>query len=167
MTTQLTIRQARWRAARLALPLFGGLVAGCAAQGDDHLNVDRVPATLEVLTADARRGAGSPPIAISTCAAEAALARAEALVGRPELTHAPLDDVIAGCGVTTAAENLSRAPTGTPAQDVVDAWMESPGHRANILDPDLTQVGVGCAEDGDDLVCSMVLLGPTSRPEDT
>ena len=27
-------------------------------------------------------------------------------------------------------------------------WMDSPGHRANILDRDLTQIGVGRAEGG-------------------
>jgi len=30
-------------------------------------------------------------------------------------------------------------------KDVVDAWMGSPGHRANILDPEFVQIGVGVA----------------------
>lgn len=101
-----------------------------------------------------------PALTPSTCATDAALARATDLVGAPDLTHAPLDDVMAECGVSTAAENLSRAPAGTEPQEVVDAWMESPGHRANILDPELTQVGVGCVEDGDAMLCSQIFLGP-------
>ena len=31
-------------------------------------------------------------------------------------------------------------------EDVVDAWMNSPGHRANILDPDYEQLAVGVVE---------------------
>ena len=29
------------------------------------------------------------------------------------------------------------------AQDVMTSWMNSPPHRANILDPNLTHLGVG------------------------
>ena len=46
----------------------------------------------------------------------------------------------------TAGENLAWAggATATPAA-IVDAWMNSPDHRANILDPDFRQLGVGYA----------------------
>ena len=33
----------------------------------------------------------------------------------------------------------------TTAASVMQAWMNSPGHRANILNPDFTQIGVGAA----------------------
>ncbi len=33
------------------------------------------------------------------------------------------------------------------ANSVMDAWMNSPGHRANILDPNYTQIGVGISHD--------------------
>ena len=46
---------------------------------------------------------------------------------------------------TTAAENLARA-AATP-HDVVEAWLGSPGHRSNLLDPTLDQVGIGCLLD--------------------
>jgi len=45
-----------------------------------------------------------------------------------------------------AAENIA-AGYGTPAA-VVDGWMNSSGHRANILNPDLTQIGIGYAYKG-------------------
>ena len=44
-------------------------------------------------------------------------------------------------GWTMAAENIA-AGQFTP-KEVVDSWMTSPGHRANILKPDLTRMGVG------------------------
>ncbi|WP_241655943.1 SafA/ExsA family spore coat assembly protein [Halobacillus litoralis] len=45
-----------------------------------------------------------------------------------------------------AAENIA-AGQRTP-EEVVNGWMNSPGHRKNILDPDLRQIGVGYAEGG-------------------
>ena len=57
-----------------------------------------------------------------------------------------------------AAENLSRAAAGPQA--VVDPWLASPGHRANLLDPTLSHVGVACMLDADCMLCLQVLLGP-------
>ncbi|WP_307826769.1 CAP domain-containing protein [Streptomyces pactum] len=42
---------------------------------------------------------------------------------------------------TLGAENIAR---GQPdARSVMDSWMDSPGHRANILDCDFRTLGVG------------------------
>jgi uncharacterized YkwD family protein/spore coat assembly protein SafA len=51
-----------------------------------------------------------------------------------------------GVSYRTAAENIA-AGQRTP-QEVVNAWMNSPGHRANILKSDITHIGVGYAEGG-------------------
>jgi len=110
-------------------------------------------------TNEVRRAKGLPTLGGSTCAQDAALQRASALIGKTELTHAPLGGVIADCASgTTAAENLSKA-AATPGA-VIDAWMHSPGHRSNLLDPTLTQIGVGCVLDGQAMLCSQVFLGP-------
>jgi len=54
--------------------------------------------------------------------------------------HRSMTTILTGCSASRAAENLAR---GYPTADsTVAAWMASPGHRANILDPALTQVGV-------------------------
>jgi uncharacterized protein YkwD len=85
------------------------------------------------------------------------LKRAADLVGKTELTHAALAGIISGCAPSsTAAENLSRAASSPSA--VMDAWMGSPGHRSNILDPALSQIGVGCVLDGQAMLCSQVFL---------
>ena len=39
--------------------------------------------------------------------------------------------------------------TGDTAQQIHDAFMNSPAHRANILDPDFTHVGIGVVRGGD------------------
>jgi uncharacterized protein YkwD len=116
-------------------------------------------AALVVGTNAARAAAGLDALEPSDCATSAAVTRAQELTGGKPLEHAPLAPVITACApLTTAAENLSRAAAAPQA--VVDAWLNSPGHRANLLDPTLTQLGVGCVLDGGQMLCSQVFLGP-------
>lgn len=51
-----------------------------------------------------------------------------------------------GISYKTAGENIARGHT-TP-EKVMDGWMNSPGHRANILNASFTQIGVGYVSDG-------------------
>lgn len=51
-----------------------------------------------------------------------------------------------GISYRTAGENIAMGQTS--AQAVVDAWMNSPGHRANILNASFTQIGVGHVANG-------------------
>ncbi|MCX5893685.1 MAG: CAP domain-containing protein, partial [Deltaproteobacteria bacterium] len=44
--------------------------------------------------------------------------------------------------------NLSPADREALARRIMDAWMSSPGHRQNILNPDYTHLGVGVAASG-------------------
>ncbi|PWL97228.1 MAG: transporter [Selenomonadales bacterium] len=57
-------------------------------------------------------------------------------------------DMIKNFGISyrTAGENIARGQR-TP-QEVMDAWMNSAGHRANILNASFTQIGVGYVSDG-------------------
>lgn len=53
-----------------------------------------------------------------------------------------LDDFEFDCSL--AGENIAMGfKTST---SVMDAWMESPGHKANILNPEFTHIGVACFE---------------------
>ena len=51
-------------------------------------------------------------------------------------------------GITyrSAAENIAKGYSTPKA--VVDGWMNSSGHRANILNPSFTHIGVGYVKDG-------------------
>ena len=49
-----------------------------------------------------------------------------------------------GISYKTAGENIAMGQK-TPTE-VVNAWMNSPGHRANILNENFTQIGVGVAK---------------------
>ena len=55
----------------------------------------------------------------------------------------------AGVSWSKVSENLAmNSGAEDPVARAVQGWMESPGHRANILDPKVTHTGVGIAEDG-------------------
>ncbi|KAJ49179.1 putative YkwD family protein/spore coat assembly protein SafA [Clostridium tetanomorphum] len=49
-----------------------------------------------------------------------------------------------GLRFSAAGENIAMGQR-TPVE-VVNAWMNSPGHRSNILSPNFTQIGVGLAK---------------------
>jgi uncharacterized YkwD family protein len=51
-----------------------------------------------------------------------------------------------GIRYTYAGENIA-AGQRTP-QEVMNAWMNSSGHRANILNPNYTEIGIGLAKGG-------------------
>jgi uncharacterized protein YkwD len=126
-----------------------------SAEGADP---EAYAAELVVETNAARADEDLPALTVSDCATTEALDRAEALEGGKELEHASMTPVLDACApASIAAENLVRA-AATP-HDVVDAWLGSSGHRANLLDPTLQQVGIGCLLDGDEMLCSQVFLG--------
>jgi uncharacterized protein YkwD len=45
------------------------------------------------------------------------------------------------------AENIAAGQRTAP--EVVDGWMNSPGHRKNILSRDVSQIGIGFATGGE------------------
>ena len=52
----------------------------------------------------------------------------------------------AGISYSSAGENIA-AGQSSP-QNVMDSWMNSPGHRKNILNRDFEYIGVGLARGG-------------------
>src|SRR5262249_15999402 len=62
------------------------------------------------------------------------------LAGAPQPTLTSRAD-FAGYDYSALGENIAYGFTG--AADVMQAWMNSAGHRANILSPLFSQVGVG------------------------
>lgn len=57
-------------------------------------------------------------------------------------------DMMRSLGITygSAGENIAQGYSS--AEAVVNAWMNSPGHRANILNAKFTQIGVGYVSNG-------------------
>lgn len=100
------------------------------------------------LTNQERLKAGLKPFAWSDALAEVAAAHSRDMSERQFFSHtnpdglSPFDRMnAAGIHYGWAAENIAmRYPS---PEAVVEGWMNSPGHRANILNEHLTTLGVG------------------------
>lgn len=62
-----------------------------------------------------------------------------------------------GVAYTSAGENIAMGQK-TP-QQVMNSWMNSDGHRKNILSPDFTELGVGIYSNGSSLYWTQMFIG--------
>lgn len=106
----------------------------------DRINVRRKQAKLQ-------------PLAISPALFEAARQHSKAMAQQRELNHTLKDKDLparlkeAGYTWSRCAENIARGQQ-TPAE-VMQTWMDSPGHRANLLQDNATQLGVAVSVGAD------------------
>lgn len=106
--------------------------------------------TIFELTNQARAANGLPELKLNEELAAAAQAKAEAMVANNYFEHTAPDgtngwDYIDNEGYiyTFAGENL--AASNEDDVSVVDGWLNSPGHRANLLNENFTDIGLGIA----------------------
>ncbi|PPK93088.1 uncharacterized protein YkwD [Kineococcus xinjiangensis] len=99
-----------------------------------------------------RAAAGCPALAPDPLLAAAAAGHSADMAARRVLTHTGVDGSTplqrihrAGFHAVRSAENA--AAGYATADDVVRAWLDSPGHRRNLLDCRLDSAGVGLAGD--------------------
>ncbi|WP_300643490.1 CAP domain-containing protein [Nocardioides sp.] len=67
--------------------------------------------------------------------------QAKKMATEGEMFHQDLGPITDKCGLTMVGENVAYG--FTKAGTLIKAWMDSPGHRANILTPGYRQLGVG------------------------
>ena len=106
-----------------------------------------------VLTNRERTGAGLPPLAADPHLARAAQAYSTDMAVRAFYSHTSPEgtqpwDRAAAAGSTRRSIGENIACGQRSAAEVVEGWMNSPGHRANILKPGFTHIGVGFAGGG-------------------
>ncbi|MEU2284117.1 CAP domain-containing protein [Streptomyces sp. NPDC013178] len=113
----------------------------------------RTEAEVVDLTNRERARAGLRPLAVDPLLATAARGHSADMVARCFYSHTspeggqPWDRAAAaGSGRRTIGENIACGQR-SPAE-VVEGWMNSPGHRANILRPAFTHIGVGFSGGG-------------------
>lgn len=120
-------------AALLAL-LGGPLAIGRALAGED----------LTAMTNADRTAAGLRALSTAGDLQSLAQSRANEMARSGSLAHTSnLGSKVSGW--KKLGENVGRGPN---LRDIETAFMASPSHRENILDPDFTQLGVGVAYDG-------------------
>lgn len=106
-------------------------------------------AVVELTNAE-RAAAGCGPLVVDERLTAAAQLHSEDMLAQDYFDHTSLDgrspwDRAEAQGYENpGAENIARGQA--TAEEVVRAWMDSPGHRANILSCDLREIGVGHAD---------------------
>jgi hypothetical protein len=139
----LAISMVFFQAAINFLPKYGSKVLGFAAQIS--------PEEVIRLTNQKRAAVGLPSLTFSQTLSSAAYTKGRDMIDRDYWAHVSPDGTQPwkffsdfGYRYRYAGENLARdfsSPTAT-----VDAWMNSPTHRENILNPKYKEIGIGVIE---------------------
>lgn len=96
----------------------------------------------------ARSAAGLAPLAYSSALESVASGWTSSMAASGTLGHNPSYATQIPAGSTGAGENVGYAGGFADNAATIHAgWMDSPGHRANILNPNYTQIGIGYAVD--------------------
>lgn len=99
-----------------------------------------------------RRFGPAPPLRLSARLSDVALGHSRAMLATGRFDHAgasgdtPAARVrAAGYDAARVGENIAAGPT-TP-EEVVQGWIDSPGHCANLMDPRFEEMGLAYASD--------------------
>lgn len=113
-------------------------------------DVDRVRAAVLAEVNARRRKAGVPPLRADPALDKAAQKHADDMLARGYFAHqSPSGTTVrersrdAGYDWREIGENIAEGQFNVA--EVMETWMESPGHRRNILDKGFTDLGVGLA----------------------
>lgn len=117
-----------------------------ADQPESDMDETDFAAQVAALVNQERAKAGLAPLTVNARAAAAAQVRAKEITTsfshtRPDGSSFSTALKEAGVSFRRSGENIAygqRSP-----QAVMDVWMNSSGHRANILNPNFTEIGVG------------------------
>lgn len=164
-----TIGLAVWLVVLLPLsPAWGQLrvKSGALAQKPQKIYYPKeLERRIFLLTNDARRRHGLPPLIQDNTLQATARQHSSDMVKRNFFSHTTPDGknltdrlkheepamvrnmVMAGENIYMSSK-LDYSDTPTMARLIVDGWMTSPGHRANILNDKYTHLGVGVAVAG-------------------
>ena len=100
-----------------------------------------------------RSKAGLQPLVMDSALSQVAKKKSEDMKAKNYFSHtsptygSPFDMMKTfGISYTAAGENIAKGQRS--AQEVVNSWMNSAGHRANILSTSYTHIGVGYVESG-------------------
>jgi uncharacterized protein YkwD len=125
-----------------------------------------VSAEIVARTNQARRNQGLPELAANEKLARAAQLHADQMAEAGRMTHtlpdAPYPTLAsraaaAGYQYRLIAENIAAGHTSAAA--VMNGWLNSEGHRANVLDPEMTQIGAGVATGADGQIYYVSVFG--------
>jgi uncharacterized protein YkwD len=146
---------------RLSVVLLGALAASCSfggtirahavttaalARGHQHCPTEDASMVVRLVN-DARKRSGLRLLGTDTYLMRFAGTRSAAMAADSRLSHRGWETALrkAGLADDTLGENVAYN-YATP-EAVMRGWMQSPGHRANILRADFKRIGIGCVLD--------------------
>ncbi len=135
----------------LAVSLLGASFGGSIYVKNTNMTAAVLPAVLVDLTNKDRSSSGQTELVVSPVLEEAARMKAEDMVNNQYFAHHSPTGISpwywmkeSGYSFVYAGENL--AIDFTESIDVEDAWMKSPAHKKNIIDPRFTEIGIAAKE---------------------
>lgn len=120
---------------------LGALVAPAAAHAAP--TTTSLEGSIHSLTNTERTKRSLGKLGTNACLKRYALAQAQRQARENRMYHQQMQPILRACGLRYVGENVAAGyPT---AQSVMTGWMNSPGHRANILKREFNRLGVGVA----------------------
>lgn len=124
-----------------------------ASQNNQEVKVPAAVQEVVDLTNKERAKEGLKALQIDVKLTQSAQAKSQDMKNNNYFSHtsptygSPFDQM-KSLGITykSAGENIAMGQRS--AAEVVKAWMESPGHRENIMNPSYTHIGVGLSDSG-------------------
>jgi uncharacterized protein YkwD len=125
------------------------------------------PAEMKILelTNAERKAKELPPLKPNPLLFKVAQAHSENMAKQGKMEHkldgkTPLQRLkAAGYPYNMAFENIGAGDADVPLEDLMKAWMDSKGHRDNILNKVCSEIGIGIAKDKDGQVYYTQLFG--------
>ncbi|SES09744.1 uncharacterized protein, YkwD family [Psychrobacillus sp. OK032] len=122
-------------------------------ENNEEVKVGSVIQQVIDLTNQERAKAGLNALQMDSTLTQSAQVKSQDMKNKNYFSHtsptygSPFDQM-ESLGITykSAAENIAMGQR--TAVEVVDAWMKSPGHKANIMNPSFTHIGVGLSDSG-------------------
>lgn len=141
----------------IALCLCIILLCACTSQESD----EKLAENILSLCNEQREKEKLPALTIDDGLCDSALIRADEITTDGNFSHVRPDG--SGCFTVIrgeysyAGENLAKGDTD--ADKIVSAWMASPDHRANIMNPDFSRAGIAFVKSGDSYYFVMLFSG--------
>lgn len=135
---------------RVTLGVDGDGKGNCSVSFTEPTTVsasDRYEADVLKGTNTERTSRGLKALKAQSCVDRYAEAQAARMAKEQRMYHQDLGPILKECGLRTAGENVAYGYTSGAA--VMQGWMNSPGHRANILNSSFQLLGVGAAQNLD------------------
>jgi uncharacterized protein YkwD len=124
-----------------------------APKGSSEFKLTDEEKTILEMTNAARKEKDLPPLLVNATLTKCARAHSDNMAKQMKMAHeldgkSPFDrlkDV--GYSYRRAAENVAFGD-GAAIEDLFRGWMNSEGHRKNILDPAVSEIGIGLSTTG-------------------